>query len=317
MDKRTRRVVRWIVLGVVAAVVVATAIWRSVQPDATLTVIRPRTETLRAYVAEQAVTELPHDQLISMPIAGWLEPITLREGDRVEANDVVARLDTSDLADRVKQIAQQVAALKTQIEKSKDNRLEEGMLLEVNASVKAVDETVKAGERKVEAAKAVADYARYELGRIQKAIKSGAASELELRRAETAHRKASAEHRSDVSEQAAIKTIAAVGHIWPKFVKDYMDLKSYDRTRCGQQIDEAEASPAAGTAGQAGRRDGRAVAGALPQQQEAERDAWRTAARGQRRRRSRGADHIRRLKPNWNMCDRPNSGRSSGSTSYW
>jgi len=242
MNKRTRRVVRCTVLGVVVAVVVAAAIWRSVRPDATLTVIRPRTETLRACVSEQAVTELPHDQLISMPIAGWLEPITLREGDRVEANEVVARLDTSDLADRVKQIVQQIAALSTRIDKSKDNRLEEGMLVEVNASVKAVDETVKAGERKVEAAKAVADYARYELGRFQKAIKTGTATELELRKAEMAHRKASAEHRSDVFELAAIKTIAAVSHIWPKFVKDYMDLKSYDRTRYRQQIDEAEAA---------------------------------------------------------------------------
>ncbi len=241
MGKRNRRYWRWVVLAAVVVAVAAVVLVRRLQPGATVTVVKPRTEDLRAFVDEQAVTQLPRDFLISMPIDGWLEPIALREGDAVKAKGVVARLDTEDLADRVRQIEKRIAVLNTRISKSKDNRLEDSMLVEANAMVIAVGKAVQAGEKKVEAAKAVADYAELELKRMKEAADSGAATEIELRKAEMDARRASAEQSSDAFELAAVKAIAAISHIWPTFVADYRDLKSYDRQEYQRQIEEAEA----------------------------------------------------------------------------
>ena len=65
---------RWLYLIIV--LLIAAALWASsatIRPAATVDVIRPITATIQAYVEEQAVTELPTDYLIAMPISGWLQ----------------------------------------------------------------------------------------------------------------------------------------------------------------------------------------------------------------------------------------------------
>ena len=87
---------RWLWIAIIAVIIIGLWIWSAALPEATLEVVRPTIETLRAYIEEQAVTELSHDYLISMPISGWLQRIELREGDTVEAGQVAARLETDD-----------------------------------------------------------------------------------------------------------------------------------------------------------------------------------------------------------------------------
>ena len=81
----------WIIVIVLVAAVAALIGWKYVQPDATLEALHAERRDIRAFVEEQAVTELPHDTLISMPISGWLEPIRLREGEHLVG---VARIAT-------------------------------------------------------------------------------------------------------------------------------------------------------------------------------------------------------------------------------
>lgn len=229
-------------IGLIVVVVVGVYIaWQVSGPDAEVDVIAPRRETIRVYVNERAVTELPHDYLISMPISGWLQRLDLREGDRVKAGQVVARLDTHDLSSRMGQVEQRIAVLTSRISKTSDNRLEENSLIEANATVKALDETVEAAKSNVKASKAVADFARYEVDRLKKLGEAGATADREVRQSEMIYRKAWAEYQSDSFELAAMKTIAAVSHIGPKFIMDYIDLKSYDREQYRRQLDEARA----------------------------------------------------------------------------
>lgn len=231
---------RSLILLVVAIVIAGYAAWSVTQPDARLDVIRPRVETIRAYVEERAVTELPHDYLIAMPIAGWLERIDLREGDPVAKDQVVARLDTDDLADRVHQAQQRIAVLNTKINRTQDHRLENNMLVETEATVKAFDETVEAAEAKLGAAKAVLDFAKEEVQRLKRISEADAAAERELRQAETEFRKARAEYQSDALELAALKTLAAVSYIGPKFIRDYIDRKSFELATHERQLEEAK-----------------------------------------------------------------------------
>ncbi len=231
----------WVVILIVVIVVGGWWVWSASRPKATLEVIRPRVETIRAYVEEQAVTELPHDHLISMPISGWLERIDLREGDAVTKGQIVARLEQDDLKDHVRQVEQRIAVLETNMKKTKDHRLEHNALVETEATVKAIDETVKASEAKLQASLAVAEFARSEAKRIRKIAERDAATARELRVAETESRKAQAEYQSDRLELAALKTIAAVSYIGPKFIRDYIDRKSFELESTAKQLEEARA----------------------------------------------------------------------------
>ena len=163
----------WLILLVIIVLIVGGSVWNSMQPDATLQVIHPERQSIRAYVEEQGITELPHDYLISMPISGWLERITLREGDRVEANQVIARLEEHDLLDHVSQAEQRIAVLETNLNETADHRLEQNALVETEATVKAIDETVQAAEAKLEAAQATRDFTESEVQRLRKLFETG------------------------------------------------------------------------------------------------------------------------------------------------
>jgi HlyD family secretion protein len=230
---------RWIPILTVALLVTALAIWKVYSPQAVVQVIQPRLDSIRVYVEEQAVTELPHDYLIAMPISGWLERIDLREGDAIRKGQVVARLDTDDLADRVRQVEQRIAGLETKIRETADNRLENNTLIQANAMVKAVNETVQAAEAKLQASKAIVEFAESEIQRLNQVRQADAAADREIRATEAEHRKAKAEYQSNALELAALKTLAAVSYIGPKFIIDYIDRKSFTRESYEKQLAEA------------------------------------------------------------------------------
>ena len=223
-------------------IIIATAgiVWKTTQPQATVQVIKAATRTLNAYIEEQAATELPNDYLIAMPIDGWLEPITLREGDRVTAGEVVAKLDDADLSDRVRQAKHRVAVLETKISKTGDNRLEEHALVDAEATVKAIDETVAASEAKLQAYIALSEFAKSELTRLLDMKEKESASDREIREAQTGLRKAKAEQRGNALDLAALKTIAAVSYIGPQFIRDVIDRKSFELETLKQQLAEAK-----------------------------------------------------------------------------
>lgn len=232
----------WWVVGAVAVVVVALMAWNATRPEATVEVVRPVRHPIRAFVEEQARTELPQDYLIAMPISGWLEPILLREGDAVTAGQVVAHLDTADIASRVEQIEHRIAALDADLRKNADNRLEDHMLVQVEAVVKAMDETVAASEAKLDAMAAIVDFTQEELRRMKAVSEADAAATKELLAAETEYRRAVAEHRSDALELAAHKTLQAVSYIGPQFVRDYVDQKKFKHERIQNELAEARAA---------------------------------------------------------------------------
>ncbi len=232
---------KWLIIVVIVVAVLALVGWKLAGPDATVEVVRPRVQLVRAYVEEQAITELPHDYLISMPISGWLEPIMLREGDRVRKDQTAARLDADDLKDRALQARQRIAELETRVAETADHRLEKNALVEVEATVKAIDHTVEAAQAKLGAAKAILDFVTSELQRLRQIAQADAAAEREMRRADMEFRKARADYQSDLLELAALKTIAAVSYIGPKFINDYIDRKSFTAEVYRQQLEQARA----------------------------------------------------------------------------
>lgn len=232
---------RWIILLIILGLMAALLVYRFRQPEATLAVVQPRLGTIRTYVEELATTELPHEHLVAMPIPGWLNRIDLREGDPVAQGQVIATLDTADLIDRVEQAEQRIAALQANIAKVADNTLENDALIQANAVVKAMNETVEAAEAKLQASRAVAEFAEYDVQRLRGLAQRDAAAERELHAAEANWRKAEADHQSDALNLAALKTLAAVSYITPKLIHDYIAKKQYDKQAYERQLAEARA----------------------------------------------------------------------------
>jgi HlyD family secretion protein len=230
---------KWLIIVPIFIVIASLIVWQRRQPEAVVDVIHPRVATIRAYVEEQATTELPTTYLVAMPIAGWLERIDLREGDAVQKGQIAARLDTADLQDQVTQVQQQIARLETEIRKTSDNRLENNMLVQAEAIVKAMNETVEAAQRTMEASKAVAEFAKTEVDRLKGLRNTNAATDVEIRMAEMNWHRSEAENQRDALQLAALKTLAAVSYIGPKSILDYIDRKSFDKDALQRQIDEA------------------------------------------------------------------------------
>lgn len=231
---------RSIIIVVLLVGVVGLVAWQMSQPDAVLEVISPVEAPIAEYVEEEAVTDLPRDYLIATVIDGWLEPIELREGDEVKKGQIVARLDSADLEDEIELIEHQIAEVEARIAGKKDNTLEQNALIQANAIVKALDETVEAADAKLEASKAIMEFAQSEVERVRKLAETQAATPRELRAAETEVRKARADYQGDALEVAALKTLAAVSYLGPKFIKDYItqkgyDIRSYEQQRSGLQ----------------------------------------------------------------------------------
>jgi HlyD family secretion protein len=140
----------------------------------------------------------------------------------------------------VLQAEQRIAVLETQIAEASDHRLEDNALIETEATVKAIDETVKASDAKLEATKALLDFTETELNRIKRLVETDSAAERELRKAEMEFIQARAEYRSDTLEHAALKTLAAVSYIGPKFIRDYTDRKTFTVQQRQKELVEAK-----------------------------------------------------------------------------
>ena len=230
-----------IAAGIVVVLAIAYGVYETRRPQMTLEIVAPRAGTIRAYVEEQAVTRLPRETLIAMPIAGWLQPIELREGDTVAAEQVVAQLDEADLRDRVLQAEARIARLENQIREVDDNRLEEHALTETLETITAIAHMVAASEAKLLATRALREFDETELERVTGLMEAGQATDLELREAQLALKRSFAEFRSDELELAALKTVEAISHIGPKFIRDYTDRKSFTKETRQRELDEARA----------------------------------------------------------------------------
>ncbi|MCL4195691.1 MAG: biotin/lipoyl-binding protein, partial [Thermoguttaceae bacterium] len=135
------------------------------------------------YVDEQAITRLPETYLITMPIAGRIEPIRLIEGAPVRQGQVVARIVERDLELAVQEARAAVERLDAAIEENAYNRVEETAHEQMQQFVESTKATVEAAKARMEAGQARHDYAERNLSRMQRLVEQNAASQDQVDRA--------------------------------------------------------------------------------------------------------------------------------------
>jgi len=79
-------------------------------------VARARTQLLHSGLPISGVLKAVNTALVKARVPGELQGLTLREGDRVEAGQVIARVESSEYADRVRQAQQQADAARAQVD---------------------------------------------------------------------------------------------------------------------------------------------------------------------------------------------------------
>lgn len=125
----------WILTGVAAAIVLvggarlmsqrkAASASAAIAPAAATTslelassdVFIAKTQTLSLGIAVSGALKASQSAVVKARVAGELQELSVREGDRVQAGQVIARIDPSEYQARVRQAQQQADAAKAQVD---------------------------------------------------------------------------------------------------------------------------------------------------------------------------------------------------------
>jgi RND family efflux transporter MFP subunit len=79
-------------------------------------VFTARTQTLNLGIAVSGALKASQSAIVKARVAGELQELSVREGDRVQAGQVIARIDPSEFQARVRQAQQQADAAKAQVD---------------------------------------------------------------------------------------------------------------------------------------------------------------------------------------------------------
>jgi HlyD family secretion protein len=203
--------------------------------------IKPRKGEIRESFAEPARTRLAKTYPIAMPVAGRIARIDLEPGDPVKKGQVLATYDLVPFQSAVAEAQAAVRELEQQIVVKDDNRLEETMLSETRATVKAAAESVNASAKQTEAERANAEHAQRNLARIKKLAdeKTVPASELDdaQLRADTTF----IELKRQEFYHAALNALTVAVNLGPSFVEKYILRKGLERETLVHQVSEAKA----------------------------------------------------------------------------
>lgn len=210
-----------ILIGVAAVAGVAVAVVMAMSKGVPVDTAAVERGTVRTYVEERGKTRLPEIYRLTMPLDGRIERISLKEGDTVSNGDVVAQMETADLDTDLAEATARVDQFKE-------------LLTSMEATIKSADSQLLARKEQFK-------YRDEEFKRIRPLKERGAATESELRDAETKM----LESRYDVAaDQFTIQAIVAM--------KAAVEIgkEDFDEQRKKRERDRQRAkllSPVAGT----------------------------------------------------------------------
>ncbi|MFZ5832458.1 MAG: efflux RND transporter periplasmic adaptor subunit [Planctomycetota bacterium] len=232
----------WIPAAVVVAAIVV--IWLTAGSFGSripVDVARARMGPIREFVDEQAKTRLPETHLVTMPISGRIEPITLVEGDRVRQGQVVARLVERDLQLAVEEARAAVERLDASIAENANVSVERTGKQQALQFVQSMSAAVEAAGERVKSGLAKYDYSEKQLGRVQRLAKTGAEAQAELDRATLEMLQSGFDLQQDRLVQAAMTAMQAATNLLPTMIEQYIERREMNGNVLRQQKAEAQA----------------------------------------------------------------------------
>lgn len=193
------------------------------------------------FVDEQAKTRLPQTYLITMPITGRIEAISLVEGDRVKQGAVVAQIVPRDLELAVRQATAAVQRLEASIAENADVNVEETAYQQALQFVKSTLAAVLAAAQRVTSGKAKLDYADRDLGRVRRLAATGARTQDDLEKAALEQVQSDVDYKQDQLVHAAMVAVGAATDLMPHMVRQYINRKRLTGAVLEKQRAEADA----------------------------------------------------------------------------
>ena len=234
----------WIILGAVLIAVIVVVVVSTRSSGTPVEVAEVRRGTIEAFVDERGKTRLPRTYLITMPYAGRIEAISLREGDAVKKNDLlepVARVVRQDVELNVEEAQAVVDRLKASIAENLDTKLEKLAGQQAEDFNNSMVETVKAAAARMISGQKKYEVALSRLGRIEKLDKKGTTTTEELEQAELAEVQSRIDFRQDELVKNAMVSMAAATSLLPTMVDQYIKNKNLRDAVLQNQKAEADA----------------------------------------------------------------------------
>jgi HlyD family secretion protein len=203
--------------------------------------IHPRKGEIQESFTEPARTRLAKTYPIAMPVAGRIERIDLEPGDPVKKGQVLAKYDLVPFQAALAEAQAAVRELEAQIVVKEDNRLEDTMLSETRATVKAASESVNASAKQTEAERANAEHAQRNLVRMKKLAGEKTIPESEFDDAQLRADTAEIALKRQEFYHAALNALTVAVNLGPSFVEKYVLRKSLERETLVHQVSEAKA----------------------------------------------------------------------------
>lgn len=214
---------------IVLSIIVSTILLVSCAEKPSVKVINPERGMIMESFTEQAKTRLENTYLISMPVTGRISRIDLEPGDCVTAGQTLAEFDLLMLEEMVKEARAAVQEYEAQLNVKDDNTLENTAMEEMEATVEASREALKATDAQVEAEKARLSRANKELERKEELARSNAVSESILDDVRLSAETALIDLRKEEFNRAAINAITVAVELGPRFVREYISRKKLER----------------------------------------------------------------------------------------
>lgn len=227
-------------MGVVVAVLLAAGwLFAATRQGESVEAARVERAVIRQYVDERGKTRLPRQHLITMPIDGRVEQISLDANDPVAAGQIVARVSQQDLDLNVAEATAVVERLDASIRENDDTTVELTTRRQAVSFVASMEHTVAAAEARMTSGEARLTYARTNYERTKGLQATGAKTTDDLEQANVALVEAQVNYRQDVLVWRAMQAIEAATALLPDLISQYITRKDLAKAVLEQQRAEA------------------------------------------------------------------------------
>ena len=197
------------------------------------------TGEIKAFIEERAKTSLPRIYRIAMPLDGRILPITVSEDQTVAKGQVVATMDTSDLAAEISKAKYRVEQFAKKIIEQADNRLEDNSLMQFDEFLKSMDLTVEAASKQQEASKAKWQFSRDEFDRKYALYQKKALSESELNESDLFRKESEIDYQKDILTWRSLQAVQSAMQIGKISILKYKEKKELSEAVLQEERKEA------------------------------------------------------------------------------
>jgi len=210
-------------------------------PGKELETINPRQGEIREFFQEPARTRLASEYPIAMPLDGRIGRIELEPGDPVKKGQRLIPFDHLPLEQTAREAHAAVAELEQQLVLNAYDEIENSMRVELQATVEAARDVLRATDAQVEASGARARRADKERSRIATLAEQGSASQGQLDDAALSAETAEIELHEQEMMQAAFHTLFTAIKLGPEYIDEWLGRKRIEREVVVQQLTQARA----------------------------------------------------------------------------